>query len=468
MAVGLSAQNGGPLFSFDSTNGTSPLALVQGIDGNLYGTALTGGADYSGTLFSLTTAGVEATLYNFCTAGLNCLLLSGDPLVQAPNGDFYGTAWQGGAYGMGAIYKATPSGEVTTLYSFCAQKGCPDGQFPYSPLVRAVDGNFYGTTFYGGASPYCNGECGTIFKMTPGGQLTTVYSFCAQPGCTDGALPNSLIQASDGNFYGTADLGGVANCLGFLLCGTVFKFTAAGELTTLHAFCATDCRDGGQPNGLIESNEGGYFYGTASSGGVEKRGSVFRITPSGEFNTIYSFRCPNDCTDGRYPNSGLIQGTDGNLYGTTSSGGGSSASGGSIFGVTPRGELTTLYTFCTAYCYISGPVAGLVQATNGAFYGTIQGGGANGDGAVFTFSLGHSNFAKPQPAFAKVGKQVQILGTNLTGATSVTFNGTPAAFTVTSDTLIDTTVPPGATSGTIQVVTPGGTLASNVRFRVLP
>lgn len=468
MAGGLSAQTGATLFSFNLTGGEAPGGLVQGIDGNLYGTTLLAGAAGYGTLFEINPTGSETTLYSFCTAALNCVKLSGSALVQAPNGDLYGTAWGGGAYNMGAVYKATPGGSVTTLHSFCAQSGCPDGSFPLAGLVRGIDGNFYGTTYYGGTNLYCNGGCGTIFKITPGGTLTTLYSFCAQSACTDGAIPAAILQAPDGNFYGTTTTGG--KCVN-VPCGTIFQFTPAGVLTTLHNFCGNQpgCREGGGPAGLIQANDGKYFYGTTFWGGAARAGSVFRMTPAGDLKTIFSFPCAaGACPDGREPNLTLIQATDGNLYGTTNNAGGSGSLGGTIFGITPDGTLTTLYVFCAQRCGNAGPAAGLVQATNGDFYGTIQGGGAYGDGAVFTFSQGLAPFVKPQPAFAGVGKQVQILGSNLTGATSVTFNGVAAAFEVASNSLIVATVPAGATSGQIQVVTPVDTLSSNVSFRVLP
>jgi uncharacterized repeat protein (TIGR03803 family) len=201
-------------------------------------------------------------------------------------------------------------------------------------------------------------------------------------------------------------------------------------------------------------------------------GTIFKITPAGKLNTLYSFCPPNSnkrCPDGDEPVGGLVQGTDGNFYGATEYGGSSGYSngGGTIFQVTPKGKLTTLYSFCAGTDCVDGtePLAGLVQDTSGAFYGTA-GGGANGDGIIYSLSVGLSPFITTEPTSGNVGKRVKILGTDLTRATSVTFNGTAAAFTVKSKSEIITTVPTAATTGPVIVITPTGKLQSNIPFRV--
>src|ERR1022692_1853466 len=152
-------------------------------------------------------------------------------LVQATNGDLYGTTESGGTSTNGTVFKITPGGTLTTLYSFCSQTNCTDGANPYAGLVQAANGNFYGTTQYGGTN-----HRGTVFKITQGGTLTTLYSFCSQTNCTDGECPFAgLVQAANGNFYGTTESGGRAN--GY---GTVFKITPTGTLTTLHRFNGMD------------------------------------------------------------------------------------------------------------------------------------------------------------------------------------------------------------------------------------
>jgi uncharacterized repeat protein (TIGR03803 family) len=167
-----------------------------------------------------------------------------------------------------------------------------------------------------------------------------------------------------------------------------------------------------------------------------------------------------------FPAAALVRATDGNLYGTTVHGGANND--GTIFKITPGGTLTTLYSFCSQSACADGsqPYAGIVQDTNGKFYGTASSGGATNDGAVFSLSVGLHPFVETQPASGKVGTAVNILGTDLTGATRVTFNGISAAFTVVSASEITTAVPAGAATGTVQVITPRGALSSNISFRV--
>ena len=209
-------------------------------------------------------------------------------------------------------------------------------------------------------------------------------------------------------------------------------------------------------SGLVEASDGN-FYGTASLGGANGYGTVFTITPAGTLTTLHSF----DATDGATPNA-LVLGTDGNFYGTTISGGANID--GTIFEITPQGTLITLHNFDGSDGADS--FAGLVQATDGNFYGTTRLGGSKSDGTVFRLTVGLGPFVKTVPAAGKVGASVKILGTNLTGATSVSFNGVAAAFTLRAPSAITTTVPAGATTGTVQVITPSGTLLSNVVFRV--
>jgi uncharacterized repeat protein (TIGR03803 family) len=336
-----------------------------------------------------------------------------------------------------------------------------DGAYPYAGLVLATNGYLYGTTEYGGANCAPTG-CGTVFKLSPDGTFTTLHSFCSESGCRDGEHPYAgLVQAFNEDGYGTTTGGGATGH------GTVFRITGTGTLTTLYSF--TGGTDGGDPvAGLVQATNG-YFYGTTEYGGSGANcastggcGTVFKIAPSGTLTTLYSFCAQGGCPDGESPGADLIQATDGNLYGTTNLGGADGV--GTIFRITPGGTLTTLYSFTGAD---ENPVAGLVQATNGEFYGTASVGGASGDGAIFSLSVGLGPFVTTLPTSGDVGSPITILGSDLTGATSVGFNGTPAVFDVVSATEITTTVPSGATTGTVQVVTPSGTLSSNVPFRVL-
>ena len=478
-AMALPAQTFTTLHSFDGGDGQNPQAavLVQGIDGNLYGTVASGGTYSGGAVFKITPSGTFTTIYNFCSqSGCSDGKYPLAGLVQATSGYVYGTTAGGGANGgancasypgCGTVFRIAPSGGSTfeTLYSFCVQSGCTDGANPVGTLVKAASGDLYGTTNAGGANCVVHGGCGTVFKITPSGTLTTLYSFCPQSGCADGAgLEVGLVQATNGDFYGTTEGGGAGN-------GTVFRITPSGTLTMLHSFGGTD---GSTPwAGLVQATSG-YLYGTTEIGGANGAGTVFRIAPSGgsTFKTLYSFCAQSGCTDGDEPMAGLVQATNGDFYGTTSNAG--TNGGGTVFKITPSGKLTTVYSFCAQSGCTDGfkPLAGLVQATNGNFYGTTfyggNCGGTYGCGTVFSLSVGLGPFVETQPTSSKVGAAVQILGTDLTGATTVPFNSTAAAFTVVSPTLIATTVPAGATTGTVQVVTPSRTLSSNMPFRVLP
>ena len=422
--------------------------LVQATNGGLFGTTYAGGAYGFGTVFKITPSGTFTTLYNFCaTSGCPDGSYPYFGFARATDGVLYGITNQGGAYGEGTVFKITPGGALTTLYSFCVLSGCPDGAIPQGALVQASDGKFYGTTSGGGAY-----GAGTVFKMTPSGTLTTLYSFT---GNADGASPQAaLVQATDGNFYGTTYNNGVNNN------GTIFKITPGGRLTTLYSFNGTD--GGTSQAGLMQASNGD-LYGTGKFGGASAIGSIFSITLGGTLTTLYEFSGP----DGAWPNSALIQATDGNLYGTTEIGGTGDA--GTIFTITPSGTLTTLYQFPnTLFIGGNNVYAGVVQATNGTLYGVTNNDGTAGDGTVFNLCAGLCPFVETLQKSGAVGAAVSILGTDLTDATSVTFNGTTAIFTVVSDSEIKTTVPTGATTGTIEVTTPSRLLPSNVVFTVVP
>jgi uncharacterized repeat protein (TIGR03803 family) len=456
--IRLPAQTLAPVFTtlhvFDRTNGAGPEAgLIQAADGNLYGITSSGGLNNDGTVFKMSLTGILTTLYSFDGIGTNGSEPSG--MTQATDGNFYGTTTGGGVGGYGTVFKITPGGVLTTLYNFSS---FADGAYPNSGLIQASDGNLYGTTYQGGINNY-----GTLFKITPDGALTTLYHFCSQEFCTDGSNPDgTLVQGTNGNLYSTTAAGGTYGW------GTVFRITPSGLLTRIHSF---DITDGAYPSaGVVEASDGS-FYGTTGDGGLNGHGTIFRIASNDALTTIYNFCSQSGCADGEGPAEKMIQATDGNFYGTTSSGG-ASLYYGTAFEVTPDGALTTLYSFCYTECSSgSNPSGALLQDTNGNLYGVTANGGevrGNGYGTVFSLSVGLGPFVKTQPTSGAAAASVKILGTSLTGATSVTFNGTPATFTVQSPTAIKTTVPVGATSGPVQVVTPSGTLTSNVNFQVLP
>jgi uncharacterized repeat protein (TIGR03803 family) len=463
-AIASTAQTFKTLATFNNTDGGWPYAgLVQATNGNFYGATYAGGASNYGAIFEITPTGKLTTLYSFCSQ-VDCT--DGEfprmGLVQVTDGNLYGTTSEGGANDRGTIFKITPGGKLTTLYTLCSQPGCADGG-DTSGLVQAGDGNLFGTTATGGAT-----GSGIFFRMTPQGNLTTLYNFCSQAHCTDGANPAGLVLAKNGSFYGVATAGG-AN--GY---GTVFKITPGGTLTTLYSFCSqTNCTDGGLPNpGLIQAANAN-FYGTTYDGGSNDSGTVFEITPAGKLTTLYSFCTQPACLDGQNPAyAGLIQATNGNFYGTTISGGSGATYGGNgtVFEVTVTGNLTTLYSFCPQTGCLEGqnPDAALMQSTNGNLYGTTPSGGADDIGTVFALSVALGPFVETLPTSGKVGSRVLILGNNLSGATSVTFDVTASTFKVVSASEITTTVPVGAITGAVNVTTPVRRLKSNVAFRVVP
>ena len=344
------------LYSFTGGNdGASPEAgLVQGSDGNLYGTTVAGGTNGYGTVFKISTNGALTSLYSFTGGDDGAQPLGA--LVQGSDGNFYGTTAGGGTNGEGTVFKISTNGVLSTLYSFT---GGNDGGLPEASLARGSDGNFYGTTVNGGTNSH-----GTVFKISTNGALTSLYSFT---GGNDGAQPLAgVVQGSDGNFYGTTETGGTNGN------GTVFKISTNGTLTSLYSFIGN--HDGAVPQaGLVQGSDGN-FYGTTSSGGTGGAGTVFKISTNGVLTNLHSF-IPG--TNGSQPLAGLIQGSDGNFYGTTASGGSNGV--GTVFKISTNGALTSLYSF-TGGNDGGFPQAGLVQGSDGNFYGTTLNGGTNSDG----------------------------------------------------------------------------------------
>ena len=424
---------------------------------------------------------------------------SGDPLnpqysgivAQGQDGNLYSTTPAGGSAGFGTVFKITAQGAISVLYNFDGTHG----RVPCSGLTLATDGNFYGTTSVGGS-----GNLGVIFKITPAGALTVLHTFGSSDGYSPFAPP---IQAADGNFYGTAAFGGASAY------GTVYKLTSTGVYTVLHSF---DLTNGSRPYGPLVQGNDGNFYGTAFGGvGNNRYGMVFKVTGKGTFTILHAF----DLTDGGDPYAGLVLGKDGNFYGTTSNGG--SVGYGNVFKITPGGAMTVLHSFTPATDGAT-PYGGLVQATDGNFYGVGYSGGTKDDGTIFriapsgTFSARYSftgtsggfpmvtllqhttgtlygdtntagahntgafyslkaslaPYAALLPTSGKVAKTIGILGQGFNGATGVSFNGTAAKFKISSDTFLTATIPAGATTGVVTVTIPGGNLKSKINFRVTP
>ncbi len=304
------------------------------------------------------------------------------PLILGSDLLLYGTtSGGGGPLSGGTVFTLTPGGAETVLYSFCSVGGaqCTDGNSPVAGVIEAADGNFYGTTEIGGLGS------GTVFKLTPGGVESVLYAFCGTSGsgsCTagDGALPQAgLIQASDGNFYGTTFIGGVHNQ------GTVFRVTPAGVETVLHSFSGNNgvanSTDGAEPIADLIQGTDGNLYGTTEFGGADNLGTVFKITTGGVGTQLYSF--VRSGADGEYPKAGVIQASDGNFYGTTHAGG--TTGGGTVYRISAAGIETVLYSFDQSSLSTDGfaPLSRLLEASDGNFYGTTDAGGVFDPGTVF-------------------------------------------------------------------------------------
>jgi uncharacterized repeat protein (TIGR03803 family) len=449
LTISASAQTYTELLSFNGTTAAGPESpLTQGIDGSLYGTTYYGGTGTCfdgkgigcGVAFKITRNGQFQIIHNF--QATDSVTNPTNNLVLGQDGNLYGTS-----FSYDNIFSITPAGTLTILHTFT---GGPGGAgLNAGELTLGTDGNFYGATSGGGTpSLFCPSGCGTLYKMTPAGALTTLYSFCPQNYCPDGETPEgALAEGTDGNFYGTA-LGG-----GLYKEGTIFKITPNGFFTLLYT-CDTPCTE--LYPGLMLASDGN-FYGTDSSG-------LYRITPNGVFTALSD---PGNVS--HLP----IEGNDGNFYGTTQGGG--IYRDGNIFEMPPDGSPSTLYNFFGYPTDGSYPFNGLVQHTDGKFYGVTYTGGsfpcnyyAPGCGTVFSEDVGLPPFVAFLRGAARVGQQFGLLGQGLTGTTSVSVNGAPTSFTIHSDTLIRATVPAGATTGYVTVTTPTGTLTSNVPFHVIP
>jgi uncharacterized repeat protein (TIGR03803 family) len=429
--------------------------VAQGRDGKLYGAAAFGGAFSCGAVFKITTNGTYSKIHDVETnTNEGCYLEGG--LTLGTDGNFYGTTAEGGVGSGGTIFKMTPSGSVTVLYSFTNGS---DGGFPFAPPVQARDGNFYGTTSEHGANGY-----GTVYKLTSGGTFSTLHQF----DLTDGAAPlGPLVQGTDGSLYGTASSGGADGLLGS---GVVFKITTAGNLTVLHSF--SDNPDGAEPDaGLIQGTDGNY-YGTTRSGGTSGAGVVFKITPAGTLTVLHSME---STADGGNPVAGLVQASDGNFYGANVIGG--SLGYGTLFKITASGTFSVLYNFDGTTG--SEPSSTLFQHTNGILYSDAFCGGritsgspdcdpVNTSGVFYSLNEKLKGFVSLLPYSGKVGSKIGIFGQGFTNASTVSFNGTASTATFVSGTYLTATVPTGATTGFVTVTTSTSTLKSKNRFRVTP
>jgi len=431
----LGTQSGDPL------NPASLGILAQGRDANLYSTTQGGGVNAFGTVFQLTPSGTLTRLYSFSNPTDGAFPNSG--LTLGTDGSLYGTTPAGGPVGFGNVFKITTTGSFTVLHNF---NGNTEGVAATAPPIQGTDGNFYGTTGNGN-----NAVFGTVYKMTPSGTLTVLFTF-------NGTIryPQAIILGTDGSFYGTF-LGGT----GVSVNGGVFRITPAVVLTVLHNFNATDGKD---PMGAIIQASDGNFYGTTRAGGTDGLGVVYKMTPAGVVTVLHNFLQLDGL--GYTPFSGLVQATDGKFYGTTIG-----PSHGLLFQITTAGVYTIMHTFAGPDG--QSPQVAPFQQTGGTLYGDTNAGGIGNIGCItcgvlYSLDMSLGPFVGIVNWSGKVGKTVEILGQGFTATTKVSFNGTTATFNVSSDTYLTTVVPAGATTGFISVFTPGGTLKSSRKFLVVP
>ncbi len=484
--------NGTTLIGSRSSGGSQP----DGINRNL------------GTIFTLPTTGTTGfhVLYDFDTGFTDGYNSSSALVYDAANGNYYGTTRTGGWYNDGTIFKMTPSGAVTILYNFT--NGF-DGNQPFSTLVLA-NGTLYGSTYYGGTY-----GSGTVFQIKPDGTgFTTIYVFGQAAGAS---IPASLIMGADGNLYGTSYSGGQYNA------GTVFELTLSGTETILHSFKGNP--DGANPYGSLVQLSDNSFYGTTINGGVNNQGTIFKITPGGTLTVLHSFSA---AADGDNPDSGVIQAADGKLYGTTSTSGPSGV--GTIYSISTTGTGYHLVHQFSSSTDGAGPIAGVIQATDGKLYGTTSSGGPNGGGTAYRIATNGGSFSvlnafttssttagynlqnnllegpdgnfygttyyggvvpstEPNlsvggtvfelvtqlpiitsftPSHGPVGTVVTITGVNFIAGATVKFGSVSGTnTTVVSSTKITTKVPAGApASSSITVTTSKGTATSAAKFMV--
>jgi uncharacterized repeat protein (TIGR03803 family) len=488
--------------------GSAPVSeLMEGTDGNFYGTTFSGGADDAGTIFKMTPAGVLTTLIEFSgdgvinkgkgpaaaltqsanflfgtttlggisnlgtvfqvtTTGTQFITLvnftgnglqnkGANPqakLLKHTDGRFYGSTLKGGLFDRGTIFWMKANGELASMVHMSATDGAlSNGSAPWE-LVLGADGFFYGTTRDGGL----NGA-GTVFRVSANGSLTTRYSFAG----TDGSRPPAgLAAGSDGNFYGTTRLGGPGGTQGS---GTVFKITPAGQLTALTSFTGDGATKGNGPNpGLIADGQGG-MLGTTFSGGAFGVGTIFRVTPGGVVTTLIEFTGKSGANIGTNPRAGLLKHTDGNFYGTTRAGG--ADDNGTVFKLTPAGVLTTMVEFTGAAGLKkgSGPAAALVSGADSNLYGTTEKGGTGGFGTLFRLTpegtfitmAEFTGVSGSKRGNAALGALVKAVDGSLFGTTSL--GGDPAL-----DDLGQPQVPNG--SGTVFRMSLLGDFTSPVLF----
>jgi uncharacterized repeat protein (TIGR03803 family) len=422
--------------------------MAQGRDGQFYG--VTQGGASKGIVYKVSSTGVFTVLHAMTQSdGVSC-----NGLVLGNDGNFYGTCYSGGANSFGTLFKVTPTGALTVLHNFAA---VADGCSPLAPPIQATDGNFYGTTYFCGGT-----ELGSVYKYTPAGVFSILYNF--KGGSSDLQNPHGLVQGGDGNLWGMGDQGGQTSTCGG--CGGVFKITPAGKETVVYTFKGGT--DGQNPYTSLIQGSDGNFYGTTEGSGGSNLGTVFQLTAKGVETVLHNY---SSQAQGAFPRLPLTQGPDGLLYGiaTDCAGGGCAQAG--LFDITTKGVYTNLYL----YPIIGGnnnslPYSPLLLSTDGTFYSVTEGGGSNQVGSFYSLSTKYAPFISlVNVRGGKVGAQVGILGQGFSSSSVVKFGGTVATTKqLTGSTFILATVPSGALTGKVTVTTGSTTLSTMSSYRVMP
>jgi uncharacterized repeat protein (TIGR03803 family) len=424
IAFPMSGQTFSVIANFDAST-YSPYGLIEGTDGNFYGASV--GSTLTGNLFEITPEGTLSIVYTFCQLEKCADGAQPAQFLQTLDGNFYGVAKTGGKQGnvlggFGIAYELSSSGVFTVLHEFNGYDG-------YEPerVVQKWDGRIYGTTNTG----YDAALNGTIFEIDPTSGHFRILADIPQ---SDVGPNSSIFLGTDGVLYFDAPVK-----------DSIVKFSSDGTFQTAYKFLRES-----DPVDVIQTADGG-FYGIAGIGAGE---AFFALLPGDRLKTV---KVPSSLPPFI---STSVQATDGYLY--------FGCFGGSESSIVRIGQDLKIETVYSDSAGDFEPDGGLIQATDGNLYGISQKGGTNGYGTLFQINLGLPPFVRAVSAIGVAGSTVTLVGRDLSGTTSVSFNGTAAMFSVVSATEISATVPVGATSGPVQVTTSSGTLLSNMAFTVRP
>ena len=457
VVVPAQAQTPTMLYNFPGFNGDACATrgnIVQGRDGNMYGGGAAACGTGSGTIYKISPAGVESAFFIFPPQWLNC---GGAGLTLGSDGNFYGTCISGNpATGMGSIFRLTPAGVFTDLHDFTGANG---DSLPVYPPIQGVDGNFYGVS--GNEVQVC----GNIYKLTPAGVYTNLHTFVFN---NSECHSSNLVQASDGNLYGT-----LANCTLPGSVGCVYRISTAGVFKEIHGFAFTT---GQVPcTGLIQGKDG-KLYGATQQGAANGSGNIYKMTTAGVATDLHDFNNATDasCVNNVGPPVNLLQVTDGSFYGVNPAYGPSGT--GSIY------KLTSANVF-SAFLFPNPPIDGdlpsstLIQNTNGLVYGTTPSGGGSTCfggacfGTFFSVATGDVPFVSLEATqkTGNVGASVGMFGQGFSSASVVKFGGVAAtSVTLSGTTYLTAVVPVGAHTGAVTVTTGATKLTSPQTYKVQP